>query len=94
MFHTAYNQGPAPGFPHFPELNLREPIEWAQREASSDRYSWPMLILAAVALAVVAEASMILKVQFACNCCPLLNLAAVGMRPRRRRPPRFHVELP
>lgn len=33
-----------------------------QKEAASDRYSWPMLILAAVALAVVAETFLIAKV--------------------------------
>ena len=33
-----------------------------QKEAASDRYNWPVLILAAVALAVVAETYLIAKV--------------------------------
>jgi hypothetical protein len=57
-----WSQGPAAGFPHFPEVNLREPIQWVQKEAASDRYGWPVLILAAVALAVVAETFLIAKV--------------------------------
>ena len=53
---------PAPDFPRFPELSLRQPIEWVQAEATSNKWSWPVLILAVVALAVVAEAILVGKV--------------------------------
>lgn len=54
-------------------MNLREPIEWAQREAASDRYSWPVLILAAVALAVLAEAAFIVKVHPDLHFCGIMS---------------------
>ena len=37
-----------------------------QKEAASDQYSWPVLILAAIALAVVAETFLIAKVPPKC----------------------------
>lgn len=57
-------KGPAPNFPRFPELSLQEPVQWVQREAVNSRDGWVVLIFAAVALAVVIEAAMLLRVTF------------------------------
>mmetsp|Transcript_4502 Transcript_4502/g.12969 ORF Transcript_4502/g.12969 Transcript_4502/m.12969 type:complete len:215 (-) Transcript_4502:622-1266(-) len=53
-------RGPQPGWPHFPEVVLRN-AQTLQHDLAPDRVGWPVLIFGAIAIAITIETAQILR---------------------------------